>query len=162
IASSLKRQSGVRTGGQDFVFLVNPDISEKVMSELTEFLDVPDHAIQLPITQARISAALPEGMPFGRVLGRLRLSSGWIVEWDQWPSGYVYGQNLAFQPPLIKRVLKSAEFGAGLRAYAKDTRDPLDSTYYRDTFGYGVDDRQNGVVLQLKGSGGAYVVPAGY
>lgn len=107
--------------------------------------------------------ALPEGIRLpGNLRGVLDEYGVWIVQWDRIPAGYMLGLHLGTSAPLARRV-DPADTGLArglhMAGAEDDVKYPLRGMSYRDRFGYGVRNRLNGVVMQLKASD-SYDVPS--
>lgn len=100
---------------------------------------------------------LPAGLP-GKVIG---YADAWLVEWPYVPENYMFGIHLEAPKPLKMRV-DPADVGLGsgdLQLVQRDLSFPLQSSFYRQRYGFGVGNRLNGVVMEL-GTGGSYTIPS--
>lgn len=138
------------------VVFINAAQTPKVKA-LTNFTERTAEGVILGANSDQVDESYLENLP-GDFLGVI---DGVIVqEWSAIPAGYMFGQNLLAAPPLKRRVHEAEEM-RGFRLVAMQSEYPLLEAYWQDGFGYGVANRLNGVVLQLKASG-TYEVPAVY
>lgn len=159
IRDTLTPHFGYSEGGEDIVVLINIDEIDDVEG-LTDFVPLNDRGV-MPGDDTATIANRPNNIP-GRLVGR---SNGvWIYDWS-WgiPSGYMYGQHLRGEPPILKRR-DPAKTGLGdgaLMLIAKDEDHPWETSIWRSRCGFGVGNRLNGVVMEL-GTGGTYTIPTTY
>ena len=127
---------------------------------LADFVEVEDVGINYGDDTSL--AAVPQFVRDapGRTVGRC--NGVWIKQWWHIPSGY----GLAIdgnQPGPLKKRVHPANLGLpqALTLVAEDMDNPIATRDYEDHFGYGVANRLNGVIMQIKGSG-TYDVPSKY
>jgi hypothetical protein len=85
-----------------------------------------------------------------------------VQVWPAFPEGYLFGYDRSKPKPLRKRVHHLPQY-QGLRTYTPDDRvhipeNPLVNKFWQNIYGYGVDNRLNGVVMQIT-TNGAYTDP---
>lgn len=157
IRDRLEARFGAIQGGSNAVVFMNPDETPETEA-LTDFDPVNDR-FRTPGQDTAQLSALPANLP-GRVIGRT--NGVWVAEWRYVPTGYMLAIDLDAPRPLMQRVDPAATgLGQGLQLVSRDSTYPIESAHYRHRFGFGVGNRLNGVVLQLKASGN-YDIPAAY
>lgn len=157
IRDELEQHFGAPTGGSNLAVLISSFQTSKV-TDLTEFNRVNDRMI-IPGANADQVTGMPQ-LP-GRILGRTD-SGVTVSEWRWLPSGYMIGIVLDAPPPLKMRVdPASTNLPRGLTLVVEDEDHPFRSSFWEDRFGFGVGNRLNGIVMQLKASG-SYDIPSGY
>lgn len=145
-------------GDGDIVVFFNTAQSAKLQA-LTDFEDVVDLHIQ-PGANVNVPIGLPENLP-GKVKGR-HTEGAWVAQWDRIPSGYLFGIHLGASKPVIERVDPAyTGLPRGVALVAKDEKFPMETSFYQMRRGFGVGNRLNGVVMQLKASGN-YDIPTAY
>lgn len=153
----LEQHFGITAAGADtIVFIANGERAE--VEALTDFDGVIDPKIR-PGADTDIVQGLPAGLP-GTVLGR---SNGvWVVEWRQLPATYMIAIDPNQASPIKMRVDRSGTgLPRGLNLVATNDKYPLEQSYWRRRFGFGVGNRLNGVVMEVANSG-SYDIPAAY
>lgn len=156
IRDELQEHFGRPEGGSPIVTFINPD-EQPETEALTGFVEVEDNWIR-PGDDTAVPFNLPSNVP-GTIIGRV--SSCWVSVWDWIPSGYIYGQHLQVDPPLIERVDPAdTNLPRGLTLVAEQERYPLQQSYWEHRFGLGVGNRLNGVFLEFNHS--AFSIPTGY
>lgn len=162
IAAELKEHFGQMTGGTNLIAFINPAQTAKTV-DLTDVVSVADRYIQ-----SGSDRDLPVNLPLGglpksaRIIGRHEEAGVWIAEWAWIPANYIVSMDLDAEKPLKRRVDPAdTRLGSGLQLVARDNRFPIDSSFWRARFGFGVANRLNGVVMEL-GIGGTYTVPSAY
>jgi len=157
VRDTFEEHFGAPTAGSNLAVFVNDDITTKVL-DLTRVTDVNDRYVAQGVNTAVVNA-MPN-IP-GRILGR-HSAGVWVSEWRWVPSGYMLAVDLNQAPPLMRRVdLPETGLQPGLQLIAKDMNYPIESSYWDMRFGYGVGNRLNGVIVQLKAPG-TYDVPAAF
>jgi hypothetical protein len=157
IRDELEQHFGAPTGGSNLAVLISSAQTSKI-TDLTEFNRVNDRMI-IPGANADQVTGMPQ-LP-GRILGRTD-SGVTVSEWRWLPSDYMIGIVLDAPPPLKMRVdPASTNLPRGLTLVVEDEEHPFRSSFWEDRFGFGVGNRLNGVVMQLKASG-SYDIPSGY
>lgn len=157
ITNRLEGRFGAVQGGSNTVAFINPDEVPETEA-LTDFDPVNDRFTTPGQDTAQLSA-LPANLP-GRVIGRT--NGLWVAEWRYVPSGYILAVDLDAPRPLMQRVDPAATgLAQGLQLVSRDAAYPFEAAHYRHRFGFGVGNRLNGVVMQLKASG-TYDIPAAY
>jgi hypothetical protein len=156
-ADLIQHSGGPQQGGESLVAIINSAQTPKV-SALTNFVGMTDGYI-VPGSASQSLINVPKDLP-GRIIGRC--DGVWVAEWDWVPAEYLYAQNVDAPAPLQERVDPAATgLPRGLTLVAKDEYYPLQSSHYRNRFGFGVANRLNGVVMKFAASGG-YTVPSGF
>lgn len=157
INGELEEHFGVMQGGSNIVAFIN-NAQRSSTEALTDFSEVEDRFVRVGNT-TDVAINLPAGLP-GTVIGRT--NGVWIVEWRWVPAGYIIGLHLDAAPPLKRRVDPAdTGLGQGLQLVARDMAFPMETSFWRNRFGFGVGNRLNGVVIELA-NGGSYTVPTGY
>lgn len=157
IRDELEEHFGAPTGGSNLAVLISSAQTSKI-SDLTEFNRVTDRMI-IPGANADQVTGMPQ-LP-GRILGRTD-SGVTVSEWRWLPDGYMIGIVLDAPPPLKMRVdPASTNLPRGLTLVVEDEEHPFKTSFWENRFGFGVGNRLNGVVMQLKNSG-SYDIPSGY
>lgn len=153
----LESKFGAPTGGGNVAVLINDAQTAKSL-DLTEFNRVTDRMVVPGANTDRV-AGLP-ALP-GRILGRTD-SGVTVAEWRWLPAGYMLGVVLDAPAPLKMRVDPAyTGLPTDLALVAEDNDYPFKTSYWASRYGFGVGNRLNGVVMQLKASG-SYDVPTGY
>lgn len=154
----MRQEVAEHVGGEveDTVALINSAQTGKV-EDLTDFEDQEDPRISNPNALELIG--IPDNIP-GRIIGRC--NRVWVAEWDWIPAGYMFAEIPSWVRPLEKRV-HPARTGLPqiLQLVAEKNDYPLRESHYEQSFGYGVTNRLNGVVMQFKAPG-TYDIPAQY
>ncbi len=156
IVNELAEHFGQSSQGDNIVVFFGNAHTAKIEG-LTDFEPVNDRFIQ-PGANVNQVIGLPENLP-GVVKGR-HAAGAWAVEWRRLPANYLMAVHLDAPLPLLERVDR-AETGLprGLSLVSSDNSEfPLQSSFYRMRRGFGVGNRLNGVVMQLK-SEGSFEVP---
>jgi len=157
IRDELEEHFGAPTGGSNLAVLISSAQTSKI-TDLTEFNRVTDRMI-IPGANADQVTGMPQ-LP-GRILGRTD-SGVTVSEWRWLPSDYMIGIVLDAPPPLKMRVdPASTNLPRGLTLVVEDEEHPFKTSFWENRFGFGVGNRLNGVVMQLK-SNGSYDIPSGY
>lgn len=157
VRDELEEHFGAPTGGSNLAVLISSAQTSKI-SDLTEFNRVTDRMI-IPGANTDQVTGMPQ-LP-GRILGRTD-SGVTVAEWRWLPSDYMVGIVLDAPPPLKMRVDPSyTNLPRGLTLVTEDLEHPFNTSFWEDRFGFGVGNRLNGVVMQLKASG-SYDIPSGY
>jgi hypothetical protein len=109
---------------------------------------------------ANITTLNDQGLPNipGEIIGSI--NDVLVSEWRWIPAGYMFGLDISQPGPLKRRVDIPASL-RGFRLVAKQTEFPIDESFWRDRFGFGVGNRLNGVALQLVAST-SYTTPTLY
>ncbi|MBK8467735.1 MAG: hypothetical protein IPL32_18125 [Chloracidobacterium sp.] len=148
---------GGAIGGRDVVVFFNKAQRSK-LKLLPDFANDGLDEHLAPGSNVTTVVGLPQGLP-GKVIGT---AGAWLVEWDYIPENYLFGLHLSAPKPLKMRVDSAPGLGEGnLVLVQKDKSFPLESSFYRQRYGFGVANRLNGVVMEL-GTGGTYSTPVGY
>jgi len=86
----------------------------------------------------------------------------WVAEWRWLPTNYMIFMQLQEEQPLMERIdVEDTGLPTGLTLVANDEVYPLAKSTWRWRFGLGVQNRLNGVVMEVA-SGGTYTIPSGY
>ena len=126
---------------------------------LTEFVEVDDPDINyqendnLPMAPASILG------PGDEILGKLKSSNMWIVEWSRIPDGYIIAQSLGAGAFVKQRELAAPNL-QGLFTEGFDVDGNHTGQRFLRWAGYGVSNRVAAVVQQI--GNGTYQVPSGY
>lgn len=153
----LEEHFGIPTGGSPIVTFFNRD-QTPLISALAPVVEVGDRYVR-PGDDTAVPVGLPP-LP-GKTIGR-HTAGSWLQEWAAIPSGYLVALHLDAPKPLIRRRDKSASgLPDGLALMSTDSEYPFRATHWMHRFGYGVGNRLNGVIIQLKASG-SYDVPAAF
>lgn len=148
---------GGAIGGRDVVVFFNKAQRAKLKA-LPDFTDDGLDTHLEPGADVTTVVGLPQGLP-GKVIGS---AGAWLVEWDYIPANYLHGFHLSAPKPLKMRVDAAPGLGDGnLVLVQKDKSFPLESSFYRQRYGFGAANRLNGVVMEL-GTGGSYTIPTLY
>lgn len=156
IRDEIEEHFGASTGGENIVVFINNAQTAKTQA-LSDFDEVPDRFIRVGD-----NVDVPINLPMvpGRILGRV--SGCWVSEWRWIPANYLLGLHLEVPAPLKRRVdVAGTGLPQGLALIAEDMEFPLEHSYWRHRFGFGVGNRLNGVVMEL-GTGGSYTIPTAY
>lgn len=155
--AELEEHFGTQTGGSEIISFAGKTACDKMASTLTDFVDIEDLHIQPGQDTAQV-IGLPDVLVPGKLRGR-HSSGAWLCEWRAIPDNYMLSQHLLAPAPLIKRVDPAdTGLGVGLQLVAVNEKFPLQGSFYRNRFGYGVGNRLNGVVHEF-GTGGSYTIP---
>lgn len=168
IVNALEQYLGTPTGGSKIAVFCNNAETPRIQA-LTNFDAIPNRFVApgfntplvpwngVPESQGRYASDTMEGWKGpGRILGET--DSALIVEWRWIPSGYLLGVHLEAPPPLRRRIdPPQVGLGDGLMLTTQDMDQPLKHSEWTNRFGYGVENRLNGVVMQL--TAGSYTVP---
>lgn len=125
---------------------------------LTAFIEVDDPNIMLGTTADQVSGSIDRG--FGdEVLGYVKGSKCWIVEWRALPDNYMIAHARGGGP-----VLKMREYPvAALQGFFMENASPdgnLQITRMLRYCGFGVGNRVAALVMRI--GNGSYAVPTGY
>jgi hypothetical protein len=91
------------SNGTGVVFYVPTNLAASVKG-LAEFVDRPDANITQGTSVATLNSDGTSGLRFGdKVLGYLKSSRAWVVEWSRLPSNYLFGLPLNGEAPLRMR-----------------------------------------------------------
>ncbi len=155
--SELEEHFGTQTGGSEIIMFGGKTLCDKLSSTLTDFVDIDDLHIQPGQDTAEV-IGLPGVLVPGKLRGR-HTSGAWVSEWRAIPDSYSFSMHLLAPKPLIKRVDPAdTGLGTGLQLVSTNDKFPLQASFYRHRFGYGVGNRLNGVVHEY-GAGGSYTIP---
>ncbi|HCR71215.1 MAG TPA: hypothetical protein DIW23_07225 [Anaerolineae bacterium] len=155
----LEAHFGSQVGGSEIVEFGGKTFCEKIRTEIDDFEDIDDKHIEQG-ANANVVVGLPEYLP-GKLIGRHKAGI-WLVEWSRIPDNYSLATHLGYAPPLVKRVdAEDTGIPEGLHLVAKNEKYPLETSYYRNRYGYGVGNRLNGIVRKYAASGD-YEVPTLY
>ena len=138
------------------VVFIHPD-EQSAVEGLTDFDEVPDRYIR-----PGQDTAVPYGMPNvpGKIIGRC--SGAWVSVWRWIPSGYMLGINTDMPAPLMRRIdPPDTGLKPNLTLVSKNDEYPLESSSYRNRFGYAVTNRLAAVAVQLVAST-TYTTPTAY
>jgi len=138
------------------VVFINPT-AQPYVEALADFDEVPDRYIR-----PGDDTAVPFGMPSvpGKIIGRC--SGAWVSVWRWIPDGYMLGINTDMPSPLMRRIdPPDTGLKPNLTLVAKSDEYPLESSHYRNRFGYAVTNRLGGVAIQLVAST-TYTTPTAY
>ena len=163
IANELEEHFGAPTGGSEIAVFINNAQTAKTVA-LTDFIPVTALGVMPGTDTATVTSVPPQlaAIRTARVLGRHEGAGVWVVEWRYVPSAYMIGVHLGAPAPLLERMDPAdTGLGSGLQLVADENEFPLETSIWRDRFGYGAGNRLNGVVMEL-GSGGTYGIPSGY
>jgi hypothetical protein len=153
----LEEHFGTQAGGENIVAICAKDVSDKLAATLTNFVPVPDQFVRLGVN-TDVPIGLP-GIP-GKIRGRH--SGVWVAEWRWLPATYMVFMHLQEEQPLMERVdIPETGLPTGLTLVANDEVYPLAKSTWRWRFGLGVQNRLNGLILEVA-AGGSYTVPSGY
>lgn len=160
IVAKLEDHFGEMQGGERVVvFVKSGSTAVSKIRALTDFVDVNMRGITYGDNQSTVNPNELPNVP-GRVIGWV--SGAYIVEWRWMPAEYLFGIHMDAPAPLKMRVDPGyTNLGQGLRLVARDRRYPIESSHYRNRFGFGVGNRLNGVMVQLVAST-SYTIPTGY
>lgn len=159
VASNLEPDFGLSQGGSNIAAFIHSDQVAKTR-DLTDFVSITDMGVQPGADTATVVGA-PQGLP-GRIIGRMDGSGVWVVEWRWIPTGWLYAQHLDAPAPVIRRVDPAITgLGRGLQLVARESKNPFQSSFWRNRFGFGVGNRLNGLVIEF-GTGGTYSIPTIY
>ncbi len=154
IRDHFEHHFGELSSGDNVVVFINKAQTPKT-EVLTDYVEIGDRHI-IPGANMPQVVGLPERLP-GRVIGRI--NNVWVVEWSRVPAGYLLGIYLEAPKPLIQRVdPPETGLGTGLQLVAREETHPLEASFWRNRYGFGVGNRLNGVVMKLSASGG-YTTP---
>lgn len=143
-------------GDGDIVTFINSaQIAET--AALSAFRQAQDPAVREGSATGVVTGSLAN-VP-GTIIGKMDGGS-WISNWEWIPSGYLLSVHLGAPAPLKKRVDPEDSL-VGLRLVAKQAEYPLQESFYRDRFGFGVANRLGAVAYQLVAST-TYTTPAAY
>jgi hypothetical protein len=157
LRDTLERVHGMPSGYGNIVCFIHPDQTAKTTA-LLDFSPVEDVNVRYGASSNLAASDLPT-VP-GRIIGRV--SGTWVAEWRWIPTGYILAVNADMPGPLKERVHPDfTNLGTGLQMVVQDDRYPIQSMHYEDHFGYGVGNRLNGAIMELKSSG-SYSVPSAY
>lgn len=126
---------------------------------LTEFVEANDEDVlydgedNLPTVPQSILG------PGDEILGKLKSSNIWIVEWSRIPDGYMIAQSLGAGPFVKMREL-AAEALQGLFTEGFDVDGNHTGQRFLRWAGFGVSNRVAAVVQQI--GNGTYQIPSGY
>jgi hypothetical protein len=155
--NELEEHFGAPTGGSNVAAFINPAQVAKTQA-LAAFTELPEVYIRVGDDTA-VPVGMPSNVP-GRIIGRA--SGVWVVEWRWIPADYMVALHLDAPKPLLKRVdPPETGLGTGLQLVAKDEDYPLESSTYRNRFGFGCGNRLSGLVYQFVAST-SYSIPSGY
>lgn len=158
VRDDLEHHFGKVTGGQNIICYIN-SAQRGVTEDLTDFYEVPDAYIR-PGQDTDVPYGYPDVPPTAQVLGRC--SGVWVVEWNWIPANYIVAIHGDAPKPLKMRVDPGyTGLPQGLALVSEDATYPLKESHWEHTFGVGVGNRLNGVVMEL-GTGGTYTIPTGY
>ncbi len=131
--------------GQVVVFINNAERAK--IEALTAF--VPRTRIN--VIPGSNTTVLDTGLPNvpGEVIGSI--NDVLISEWRWIPATYMLGLDISQGGPLKRRVDMPASL-RGFRLVAKEYDFPLEESFWRDRFGFGVGNRLNGVAMQMVAS----------
>lgn len=153
----LEEHFGTSSAGENIVALCAKDVSDKIVSTLTGFVEVPDRYVRVG-DNTDVPVGLP-GIP-GKIRGRH--SGVWVAEWRWLPATYMIFMHLQEEQPLMERVdVADTGLPVGLTLVATDEIYPLSKSTWRWRFGLGVQNRLNGLALEVA-SGGTYTIPTDY
>lgn len=122
----------------------------------TAFVDADIAGITPAAADAR-ATALGANVP-GTFVGVDGASGVYVYVWDQVPSGYILAMTPDAPGPVVRRVPANAAL-RGFNVRAEEEHYPFYKRTWIERFGYGVRNRLNAAVMQLKASG-TYDVPA--
>jgi hypothetical protein len=127
---------------------------------LTDFVDIGDPDIQLGDQADRVVGSTARILGFGdRILGKLKGSRQWIVEWSRLPDSYIYTQAIDSDPPLGMREYPSPALqGLFLESHSPDGN-RAEYRFLRYC-GFGVRNRVGATIMRI--GNGAYAIPTGY
>lgn len=128
---------------------------------MTDFVDVGDPDILLGDQSDRIVGNMADIQGFGdRVLGKMKGTRQWIVEWSRLPDNYIYSQAIdAPDSPLAMREYPSAALqGLFPEAYSPDGN-RAEYRFLRYA-GFGARNRVSAAITRI--GSGSYGIPAGY
>lgn len=153
----LEHHTGTPTGFGNVVAFVNSAQAGQI-ADLSDFDEVTDIMKRAGANRDEVTGVLPQ-VP-GRIIGR---SDGvWISEWNWTPASYVKLVDLDSPAPLKMRVDQAGTgLTRGLHLVAETGKHPLMARQWRNRYGFGVGNRLNGVIIQLKASG-SYDIPAAW
>jgi hypothetical protein len=156
IRDELTHHFGRIVGGPSIVSFIHPD-QRQVTEALTNFYPVLDRFIKEGADTDVPDSMIPGP---GEYIGRT--DGNHVKVWDWVPTGYIVSVHLEAPAPLKRRV-DPADTGLprGLTLVNQNFTMPINNWYWDDRFGFGVGNRLNGVITQLKASG-SYDIPSGY
>ncbi len=153
----LEEHFGTSSAGENIVAICAKDVSDKIVSTLSGFVEVPDRFVRVG-DNTDVPFGLP-GIP-GKIRGRH--SGVWVAEWRWLPATYMIFLHLQEEQPLMERIdVEDTGLPVGLTLVATDEIYPLTKSTWRWRFGLGVQNRLNGVIIEVA-SGGTYSVPTGF
>ena len=153
----LEEHFGIPTGGSNIAVLFNRTETPQ-LSALAAVVDVEDRFIR-----PGDDTAVPVGLPTlsGRTIGR-HTSGAWLQEWPNMPADYLFAVHLDAPRPVVRRRDPAATgLPDGLALVSTDAEYPFRAAHWRHRFGFGVGNRLNGVIIQLKASG-SYDIPTAF
>jgi hypothetical protein len=154
--SELEEHFGSQTGGSEIVMFAGKTLADKIRNTLTDFEDIDDRHIQQG-ANANLVVGLPANLP-GKLIGRHNAGI-WVCEWRYMPDNYSLSVHMGAPKPLIMRVDPAdTGLGVGLQLIAKNDKFPMEGSFYRNRYGFGVGNRLNGVVHEYA-TGGSYTIP---
>lgn len=146
-------------GGENIVFI--PTNLKASVSGLTEFVDLVDGNITSGIGSDSIKSNLGVAHP-GKVIGYLKYSHAWVVEWQNHPASYFTVISTEGARPLAMREDPEASLQGFVRV--TDGTDPSNYPFYESQYlrrtGFGARNRVGAVVYKIGDS--SYAVPANY
>lgn len=152
--SYLSDTYGDMNGGIGVVSFVNPQMEEDVRG-ISGFIPVQVSDV-INNANAEYIASYPEltGMQ-GRPIGRVGNCNIW--SWSKMPNDYLFSMYPSADKPVKMRVDAEAELGRGnlqILTNMSEIDDPtIRLSQWAARFGYGVANRLNGYVVQIKASG---------
>lgn len=145
--------------GETVVAFINSAQRNAVLTGLSDFVDADVDGITRGANEDRAAALGGRNVP-GDFLGVDGDSGVYVYVWDRTPAGYMDAFPVNQPAPLKMRIPRLAAL-QGFRLEAEEEHNPMWKRTYRDRFGYGVANRLNAVVMQLKADG-EYETPAVY
>ena len=154
--NELEEHFGTSTGGSEIVKFAGKTLADKIRNTLTDFDDVSDRHIQMGANTNEV-VGLPANLP-GKLVGRHNAGI-WLVEWRAIPDNYDLDIHLGVSAPLIERIDPAdTGLGQGLQLVTENDKFPLQDSFYRNRYGFGVGNRLNGVV-HFYDTGSTYTIP---
>jgi len=127
---------------------------------LTEFVEFHGEGVlRIAADDDEIVSAVPDLGPGDEIVGYLKSSKFWIIEWGRLPDNYMIAQARGAMPPLKMREWPAAE----LQGFFTELWKPesgLNQVNLIRYAGYGVAHRVSTLVQRI--GNGSYAIPSGY
>jgi len=143
-------------GNRRILCYVPSDLLATTMA-LTSFVDVDDPDIMAGVATDRVTN-VPAVGPGDRVVGKIRSTKCWIIEWSGLPAGYIVAK-VEGKPFLKMREYPSPALKGFFPEFADKDGNHKETRFLRYA-GFGVSDRVAALVYRI--GNGAYAIPTGY